>query len=131
MRVIGLDHIVVNVKDVDQAIDFYGGVLGMEVLREEQFRKGEVGFVSVRASGGTIVDLRPNEQTPGGPVNIDHFCLAVEASNMEALLAELSNKGVEIAGPVGNRWGAQGDGPSFFIRSPEGNRIEIKCYAAE
>ena len=51
MRVIGLDHLVVNVKNVDEAIDFYGGVLGMEVLREEQFRKGEVGFVSVRASG--------------------------------------------------------------------------------
>ena len=80
MRVIGLDHIVVNVKNVDEAIDFYGGVLGMEVLREEQFRKGEVGFVSVRASGSTIVDLRPNEETPGGPVNIDHFCLVVETA---------------------------------------------------
>ena len=128
MRVIGMDHIVVNVKDVDEAIQFYGGVLGMEVLREEQFRKGEVGFVSVRASGGTILDLRPSEEIPGGPVNIDHFCLVVETADMEAMLAELRAKGVEIAGQVGARWGAKGDGPSFFIRTPEGNRVELKCY---
>ena len=44
------------------------------------------------------------------------------------MLEELRAKGVEIAGPVNTRWGAQGDGPSFFIRAPEGNRIEIKCY---
>ncbi len=129
MRVIGMDHIVVNVSNVDEAIGFYGGVLGMEVLREEQFRKGEVGFVSVRASGGTIVDLRPCDETPGSPVNVDHFCLVVEAGDMDAMLDELKAKGVEISRPLGTRWGAKGDGPSFFITAPDGNRVELKCYA--
>jgi len=129
MRVIGMDHIVVNVSDIDEAIRFYGGVLGMEVLREEQFRKGEVGFVSVRASGGTIVDLRPSELTLAGPVNIDHFCLVVEAGDMGAMLEELKAKGVEIAGQVGNRWGAKGNGPSFYVTAPDGNKVELKCYA--
>ncbi len=128
MRIIGMDHIVVNVADVDEALRFYGDVLGMEVLRLDQFRRGEVGFVSVRASGSTILDLRPCEDTPRGPVNIDHFCLVVEPTDMEATLEGLRSKGVEIAGPVGTRWGALGNGPSFYIQAPDGNKIELKCY---
>ncbi len=128
MRVIGMDHIVVNVSDVDEALQFYGGILGLEVLRLDQFRRGEVGFVSVRLSGETIIDLRPSETTPGGPVNIDHFCLFVEPTDMEAELERLRAKGVEISGPVGTRWGARGHGPSFYIKAPDGNRIELKAY---
>ena len=72
MRVIGMDHIVVNVSDIDEALEFYGGVLGLEVLRLDQFRRGEVGFVSVRLSGETVIDLQPSDTTPAEPVNIDH-----------------------------------------------------------
>ena len=129
MRVVGMDHIVVNVSDVEEALQFYGGVLGMEVLREDQFRRGEVGFVSVRASGGTILDLRPSGEVPGGPVNIDHFCLVVETADIATTLEELRAKGVEIAGPMGTRWGARGDGSSFFVTAPDGNKIELKSYA--
>jgi catechol 2,3-dioxygenase-like lactoylglutathione lyase family enzyme len=45
MRVVGLDHLVVNVKDVDTALKFYWDVLGLQVLRLDQFRRGKVGFV--------------------------------------------------------------------------------------
>ena len=128
MQVVGMDHIVVNVSDVEEALRFYGGVLGMEVLREDQFRRGDVGFVSVRASGGTILDLRPSQESPGGPVNIDHFCLVVDTEDIDATLEELRAQGVEIAGPMGTRWGAKGDGRSFFITGPDGNKIELKCY---
>ncbi len=128
MRVVGMDHIVVNVSNVGEALEFYGGVLGMEVLREDQFRRGEVGFVSVRASGDTILDLRPTENPPAGQVNIDHFCLVVETADIAATLEELRAKGVEITGPMGTRWGARGDGSSFFIAAPDGNKIELKSY---
>ena len=47
---------------------------------------------------------------------------------MEAELEWLRAKGVEIIGPVGTRWGARGNGPSFYIKAPDGNRIELKAY---
>ena len=129
MRIIGMDHIVVNTSDVDEALRFYGDILGLEVLRLDQFRRGEVGFVSVRLSGETIIDLRPSENSPGGPVNVDHFCLFVEPTDMEAALEDLRGKGVEISAPVGTRWGARGSGDSFYIQGPDGNRIELKAYS--
>ncbi len=38
MRVVGLDHLVLNVKNVDASLTFYRDVLGLEVLREDEFR---------------------------------------------------------------------------------------------
>ena len=64
MKVTGLDHLVINVTDMDSALTFYGGVLGLEILRLAEFRLREVGFVSVRVSEVTIMDLWPTDD-PG------------------------------------------------------------------
>ena len=128
MRVVSLDHLVVNVKDMDAALQFYGGVLGLEVLRLDQFRRGEVGFVSVRVSEGSLIDLSPTEAATDGSINVDHFCLIVDPTDMEALLEDLRSRNVAVEGPVSPRWGARGNGPSFYIWDPDGNKIELKCY---
>ena len=57
MSIVGLDHIVVNTKDVDRAIGFYQDILGMEILRLEQFREGKVLVV--------VVDIRGLRVRPG------------------------------------------------------------------
>ena len=36
MSAVGLDHLVVNTKDVESAAKFYRDVLGMEILRLEE-----------------------------------------------------------------------------------------------
>ena len=59
MHVIGLDHLVVNTHNLEQALHFYRDVLGLEILRLEEFRAGKVGFVSARISPETIIDIRP------------------------------------------------------------------------
>ena len=129
MRVIGLDHLVVNVKDMDAALEFYGNVLGLEVLRLDQFRRGQVGFVSLRVSNQSIIDLRPSETSAGnGPANVDHFCLVVEPTDMPVLMENLKARGIAVVGPVSPRWGSAGNGPSFYLWDPEGNKIEVKCY---
>ena len=128
MKVMGLDHLFVNVRDLDASLRFYGEVLGLEVLRLDQFRRGEVGFVSVRVSAHSLIDLRPVDAAIDGSANVDHFCLIVEPGDMEAMLQDLRRQGVETHGPVSSRWGAQGQGDSFTIIDPDGNTIELKCY---
>ena len=39
MTIVGLDHLVVNTKDVETAVEFYRDVLGLEILRLEEFRE--------------------------------------------------------------------------------------------
>ena len=136
LRVKGLDHVVLSVKDVEASLAFYHGILGMEALRVEEYRQGKVGFPSIRASETSIIDLQKPKAVQGGAdghpgKNMDHFCLLIEPTDIDKLAGELRAHGVAIEGPPGQRWGAQGRGPSLYVQDPDGNTVELKCYAKE
>ena len=59
IKISELDHIVLNVSDIDRALDFYMRVLGLSGERVEEFKAGTVGFPSVRINPRTIIDLFP------------------------------------------------------------------------
>jgi catechol 2,3-dioxygenase-like lactoylglutathione lyase family enzyme len=124
MRVVAIDHVVLPVDDVEAALAFYCGVLGMEGVRVDLWRAGRVPFASVRA-GGALLDLMAGGSAPP----LDHVCLRVEGP-IEQVVAALEAAGVAVAkGPV-RRYGAQGDGMSVYVRDPAGNAIELKCDGA-
>ena len=127
MKVIGFDHLGLNVNDVDRALEFYTGTLGLEALRLDEFRSGDAPFPSVRLSGSAIIDLVQSERNPDGN-NVDHFCLVIEPTDMEQLEVEFEGKGIELGRRTGRRWGAQGWGRSFYIKDSEGNTIELKSH---
>ena len=60
-KITALDHIVLNVGDIDRALRFYTEVLGLEGERVELFRENKVGFPSVRINDATIIDLFPRQ----------------------------------------------------------------------
>ncbi len=128
MHVIGLDHLVMNTKDVEHAVTFYRDVLGMEILRLEEFRQGKVGFVSVRVSPETIIDIRPDTSGELVTPNMDHYCLVLGPTDMKQLHADLQAKGVRVEEDVRPAWGAQGYAQQFKFWDPEGNKIELRCY---
>jgi catechol 2,3-dioxygenase-like lactoylglutathione lyase family enzyme len=56
---------------------------------------------------------------------MDHFCLQLEAISEQDLGDHLARHGVVISG-FQERYGAQGFGPSVYIRDPDGNVVELK-----
>ena len=133
-KIAALDHIVLNVDDIDRALQFYTGVLGLEGERVEQFRAGKVGFPSVRINDATIIDLFPrktnrNPTTPGKvDGNLNHLCLVVDAVDFAGVIEDLRAKQIAIReGPV-SRWGARGQATSVYFLDPDGNEVEIRCY---
>lgn len=122
VTVIELDHIVLNVADVDRSIHFYCEELGLEGERIEAWRRQEVFFPSVRVNAGTILDLL---QTARTGENTDHFCLVVAPTDFDALKA--SGRFEVVDGP-GRRFGARGDGTSLYVRDPDGNTVELRYY---
>lgn len=131
ISVIGIDHANLRVADLDRALRFYQGVLGMKELRRNTRADGSVSLLALRA-GNAIIFLQPN---PGYiPLEdprkdgLDHYSLEVEMADPQALAAWLREQGVEIAeGPV-KRYGAHGDGTSIYVRDPDGHRVELKQY---
>ena len=124
MRITALDHIVLNVADVERSLEFYAGKLGLQAERVDQWRKREVGFPSVRVNEHTIIDLLAH--APSGD-NVAHFCLVAEGP-MEAIQAHLAAQGIEVHEGPGTRSGARGNATSVYIRDPDSNTVELRCY---
>lgn len=124
-----LDHLVLRVHDLERMLGFYVGVLGCRVER----RLDEIGLVQLRA-GHSMLDLVPVASRLGrdggaGPGaegrNLDHFCFRVDPWDEAALRAHLAAHGI-VAGRTESRYGAEGPGPSIYLRDPEGNGVELK-----
>jgi extradiol dioxygenase family protein len=128
-----LDHIVLNCRDTDRQLAFYCDVVGLAPERVGEYREGKVLFPSVRLNADTLIDLAPPTVWSGdraGAPNLNHFCMSIEASEWPALIARLERAGVKMdAGPM-TLWGAHGNATSYYLKDPEGNQLEIRCYAA-
>ena len=122
VRVIGFDHLVLDVADVERSLAFYVDELGLEPVRVDEWRRGEVLFPSVRVDATTILDLLATAPTGR---NVDHLCLVVEPQDLSALKA--SGRFTVVDGP-GLRYGAQGDGTSLYVLDPDGNTVELRHY---
>lgn len=114
-----LDHVVVNVADMDRALSFYVGVLG---CTEE--RRPFDGLVQMRA-GASIIDLMLKKSGDAGAPNMDHFAVVLDPFDEAAIRQHLESHGVE-PGKVVQRYGAEGNGPSMYIHDPDGNMVELK-----
>src|SRR5690349_6046387 len=129
----GFDHIVLRVRDKAAMLSFYVDVLGLSVDRD----RPQLGLTHIRA-GGQIIDLvtldgplgKLGGAAPGAEGrNLDHFALQVEPFDEAAIRAHLAAHGVTVA-EEGQRYGADGDGFSLYVRDPEGNTVELKGPSA-
>ncbi len=121
-RVADLDHVVVRCRDQARALDFYTRVLGLV----EERRLDVIGLIQLRA-GTSLVDLVPADPPPTHEGrNVDHFCLGVEAPDMDALVRWLQAENVQILGDPMERYGARGHGLSVYVLDPDGNIVELK-----
>ena len=122
VRVRAFDHVVLNVADVERSLAWYCGELGLEPMRVDEWRVGNVFFPSVRVSDDTIIDLLAVE--PSGN-NVDHICLVIDPVDLDELAA--SGRFEVVDGP-GPRFGARGEGTSLYVHDPDGNTVELRHY---
>ncbi len=125
----GLDHVVLRTADAARMERFYCEGLGCTVER----RRPDLGLIHLRA-GTALIDLitldgplgRKGGAGPGTEGhNVDHLCLRIDAFDAQAIATHLFANGVD-PGEVANRFGADGLGPSMYVRDPDGNTVELK-----
>jgi len=125
-----LDHVVLRVPDVKKALQFYSDVLGAKVER----RLDQFGLFQLRA-GESIIDLvdlgadwlKAEGARPFTPEvrNVDHICIRIDPFDEAAIERHLVMNRIEII-ERGQRYGAQGNGPSIYVRDPFGTVVELK-----
>jgi catechol 2,3-dioxygenase-like lactoylglutathione lyase family enzyme len=119
--IIGLDHLVLTVRDLDATVRFYEG-LGM---RLEAFGEGRLALhfgaqkINLHAAGREF-EPKAARPTPGSA----DLCFLTEAP-LGRVAARLAALGHPVTlGPVA-RTGATGPLTSLYTRDPDGNLIEI------
>lgn len=123
-----IDHVVLNVKDVEISAAWYQRVLGME---REDF--GPENRTALKF-GGQKLNLRPIDAEPGTwPTGVNDrpgstdICF-ITAVPPDEVVAHLHDCGVMIlAGPV-TKTGALGPIRSVYCRDPDGNLVEVSSY---
>ncbi len=119
---LGLDHVVLRVRDQARSQRFYCDVLGCTVAKINE----RISLIHLRF-GEQMIDLLPmaGELPPPGE-RMDHVCLSIRCDDLPALAKSLSARGVALVGDVATRFGAYGDGPSLYLRDPDDYVIELK-----
>lgn len=106
-RVLGINHVVLEVGDLDEALEFYGAIFDF-TLRGRGDHNAFIGM------GDQFIQLTIN-QRDGGPDTKRHFGLVVD--DREGVSEALEAAGAERVGERLN------------FRDPWGNRIEVVPYA--
>jgi glyoxylase I family protein len=120
--VVGIDHVVLRAADPKALERFYLDALGLRLERRE-------GKLAQLRAGDALIDIVPADEAgrliEHRGANLDHLCLRVEPFDAAEIARHLAEQNV-ACGAETLRYGAEGEGPSIYLRDPEGNGIELK-----
>ena len=132
LTVDAIDHLVINVKDVEVSAGWYQRTLGME--REDFVSGTGQGTRTALKFGRQKINLRPLSASKQEWFTADcesagsqDLCFLTQALPQQ-VLSHLGNCGIKVeAGPV-QKHGAQGTLISVYCRDPDGSLIEVSSY---
>jgi len=121
-----IDHIILNINDVQTSVDFFVNVLGFVL-------EGEDGpFTVIRVSEDFTLQL-----APWGTKGNEHLAFALSREDFDTAFARMKEQGIPYGDSfhsVGNNLGpgvetgAKGPAPTVYMNDPNNHLIEIRTY---
>ncbi|MDQ1187059.1 VOC family protein [Agrobacterium larrymoorei] len=131
MNVYAIDHLVINVRDVERSCRWYEQVLGMERLN---YGKSPDRPRTAMLFGQQRINLRPVDVASTEWGTASHaaagtadLCFLTRLSPDE-VVTHLGTCMVDVTEGPTHRDGARGSMTSVYCRGPDGNLIEISSY---
>jgi len=131
MKVLKIDHLGIAVPNLEEALKFYLGALGLKVTGEEIVAEQKVKVVFLPTGDSEFELLESTD--PEGPIakfiekkgaGMQHVALRVE--NIDAALEELKAKGIELIDQKA-RYGAGGARIAFLHPKSTGGILLELC----
>jgi len=113
--VTGTDFVTVATRDIDAAVEFYGGVLGLPELK----RWGKMPGVEFETGNLTIAVMQSDAF--GIEFQAHNHPIALQVDDVAAARSELESRGVEFRGDILD----SGVCHQAFFADPDGNALTI------
>jgi catechol 2,3-dioxygenase len=125
MKIQALGHVVLKVRNLDRALRFYQGTLGLRVVAHTLIRETPMAFFSIAGNHHDFALMQVGEQAnrpPADATGLAHLALKIGNSLVElrAARAHLQAHGAVIDRTVDHRVSQ-----SLYLRDPDGNTIEL------
>ena len=114
--------------DLAAAEQFYGGILGLDVIARQE---GRHVFFRIGRSVLPIFNLDATDRPPAAGTRLPvpghsarsagHYCFSLAGTKIDAMRAHLEALGVEIEADI--HW--PGGARSLYVRDPAGNSVEF------
>jgi lactoylglutathione lyase len=117
---------MIRVGDLARSIDFYTSVLGMQLLRQNEYPEGKftLAFLGYGdASENTVLELTYNWGTESYEMGTGFGHLAIEVDDLYGACAQMADKGAKVLrepGPMN-----AGTTHIAFVADPDGYEIEL------
>jgi lactoylglutathione lyase len=119
-------HTMIRVGDLDRSIRFYTELMGMTLLRRQDYPEGRftLAFVGYGPeTGNTVLELTHNWDTPAYELGNGFGHIALGVSDIHAVCDGLTAAGAKITRPPGPM--KHGRTVIAFLEDPDGYKIEL------
>ena len=129
MKILAVDHIAVQTSDLDNALQFYVGVLGADLIVRQKFKRREMAWLSVGNIKIEMFSKRSGETLEqwndfySGPVHI-----AFRVENLDAFLTQALANGARFhpSHPAPFIPPVEGATKIAYLLGPDGEEVEIR-----
>ncbi len=123
MKLTAPDYVILIVEDLDRALEFYTGVLGLKLGH----RSGDYAQLDTGVTRLALYSRSAMAQTLGMPLetpsaNAPGFEIGFKVDDVDAAVIELVAHGAALAmAPTDRFWGQR----TAYVRDPDGHLIEL------
>ncbi len=129
IKIQGIDHVALNVRNLDASVEFYAKVIGLKVTQREPSKPGVEYFFDCGPSLLGIIqakDLDKSHPFENEGLGANHFSFRVHAKDFDAMIVNLEAHQVriEFAKKREKSW-------SLYFYDPDGNKLEVTAWPLE
>jgi len=129
IKVLGIDHVAFNVRDLDKSLEFYTKVIGLKITEREPSKPGIEYFLDCGPSLLGIIqakDLNSSHLFANEGLGANHFSFRVQAQDFDAMIAQLEahHTKIEFAKKRAKSW-------SLYFYDLDGNKLEATAWPLE
>ena len=129
MKVLGIDHVAISVRDLNKSLEFYTKVIGLKITEREHLKPGTEYFLDC---GNSLIGLIQGNEAEGkhllqdGGLGGNHVSFRVETKEFDRIVEEIKKLGLTIT-TIKKReksW-------SVYFLDIDGNKLEMTAWPLE